>query len=262
MGRRATPAYTSSLAIVGSLVALALLTATVAGAWTTKTQILVAEQALEIAPPDLKRQVDKHLARFRQGVVAPFEDGDRTAHQKNKDGSGGLDQRIVAEAQRAIDAIRAHRPFDGIVYNLGVLSHYVADASNPLSTDEADPRERQYFDDYMRYVEGAQERYSLVFYGEGRDLAGDGAIPQLLARTFARGRRLYPSIGREYRRVGGPPGLEKFDDHSVAFAIGSIALSHAVSDVGAILRYVWLEAGGGDARELPVTDPGVGHQKP
>ncbi len=259
MDRRTHPAYTSIRIIAGAIVALASLPPAAAEAWTAKTQALIAEQALEIAPPDLKRQIDRNLARYRQGNAAPFENTDRASHEKNRDGAGTLDQRILIETRRAIDAIRGHRPFADIVFNLGVLAHYVADANNPLGTADSDPREREYFNDYLRYIESAQERYALVFYGDGRDLAGADAIGPFLDRTLARGRQLYPSVGREYRRVGGPPGTRKFDDRSVAFGVGALALSHAVSDVAAVLRYVWLEAGGGDTRELPVTDAETGH---
>ena len=64
-------------------------------------------------------------------------------------------------------------------------------------------------------------------------------------------------IGREYRRIGTVDGVRLFDDKSTAFGVGSIAFSHAVSDLAAIYRYVWLEAGGADRRQLPITQPGA-----
>ncbi len=242
-------------AVAGTLALGALCAAPAAHGWTPKTQVLIAESALAIAPVDLRHQIDKHIDQFRRGSVAPFQNGDATAHYKNGNGSGSLDRSIAAETERAIGALRAHRPFRDVVFQLGVLSHYVADANNPLSTAESDPSEQRYSGDFLSYVEGVQDRFALVFYGDGRDLAGPGALGPLLDRTLARSRELYPAIGREYRRVSGPPGRLKFDDKSVAFAVGSLAVSHAVSDVGAVLRYVWLEAGGGDFRRLPLTPP-------
>ena len=56
-------------------------------------------------------------------------------------------------------------------------------------------------------------------------------------------------MAREYRRIGRTAG--SFDDRSTAFAVGSLAYSHAVSDVVAVMRYLWLAAGGSDEGALP-----------
>ena len=81
------------------------------------------------------------------------------------------------------------------------------------------------------------------------------ALSALIGQTKDRNTDLYPLIGREYRRVGTVDGVRLFDDKSTAFGVGSIAFSHAVSDLAAIYRYVWLESGGADRRVLPITAP-------
>ena len=226
-------------------VALVGLSPSDASAWTSKTHLLIAETAASVSPPDLRRQIDRHLASYREGCRLPMG----AAH-------GRLDQHIEEETARTIAAIRNHRPFRDVVRQMGVVSYYVATANNPLNTDNGDPMESSYSTDFARYVESAQGRFRLAFYGEGREIADSGVAP-LLQRTLRRGRDFYRSIGREYRRVGGPPGRTKFDDKSVAFAVGSLAVSHAVSDVGAVLRHIWIEAGGADKRPLPVTPGGA-----
>jgi len=147
----------------------------------------------------------------------------------------------------AIRAIREHRPFDEVVRRLGSVSHFVADANNPLSTSAADDQEGRSFADFLRYAESAQPRFAVVFYGvPARD--GNRSVASLLAETLRRGRRLYPLVGREYRRIGYGSGVAAFDDHSTAFGVASLAFSHAVTDVATVLRYIWLRAGGGDDR--------------
>jgi hypothetical protein len=74
-------------------------------------------------------------------------------------------------------------------------------------------------------------------------------LPRLVEETLARSRELYPLVGREYRRVGFAPGLEAFDDRSTAYAVASLAYSHAVSDIAEVLRYIWIAAGGIDSRD-------------
>lgn len=218
-----------------------------ARAWAPGTQLAIAESALQIAPPDLRRLIERHIDRFREGVRAPFELREASRHEKNADGSGDLDAIILQETEWAIEAIRLHEPFADVVYRLGSLSHYVADANNPLNTSSSDPAERRYGVDYLRYVESARPRFTRVFYGSldgGSDLAG------MLAAAFQRGRDNYPSIGREYERIGEIDGVRLFDDRSTAFGVAAVSYSHAISDVARILRHVWLEAGGADPRSL------------
>ena len=131
-----------------------------------------------------------------------------------EDVSRELDEVIRTEADRAVQAIARHMPFADIVYQLGVLAHYVADVNNPLNTSSADPNESDYFLDYLGYIDTARERFAVVFYGppEGARIDVDGMV----LRALDRGRVLYPKIGREYERVGGV-GREPFDDRSEAF---------------------------------------------
>lgn len=227
--------------------ALALLAAAPpAAAWTPKTQVTIAREGTRMAPHDLYRQVQRHPRELDAGAVAPFEDGEPARH--TADGDGTLARVIGEEVERAIRAIEGHAPFEQVVYQLGVVSHYVADANNPLATSAADPAEGRYFADYLRYLESAEPRLPVVFYGVYPGLEERGSLAPLLDATFARGRQLYPLVGREYRRIGYQSGLGRFDDRSTAFGVASLAFSHAVSDVGLVLRYIWVRAGGADFR--------------
>lgn len=217
-------------------------------AWTPGTQVTVAREAARLVPADLARQIDRHRRAFEEGATAPFQDGDPARHMKNSDGSGSLDRVIQEEVARAIAAIRTHRPFEEVVRQLGVVSHFVADANNPLATSAADGEEARYFVDYLRYAESAEPRFPLVFYGIRPGLEERKDVSPVLAEAFRRGRGLYPLVGREYRRIGFASGLGRFDDRSTAFGAASLSFSHAVTDVALVLRYIWITAGGVDER--------------
>ena len=225
---------------------LAVVSPRPAAAWTPATQVTIAREAAHLSPPDLYRQIDKHRRAYDEGVNAPFADTDASRHAQNPDGSGHLVRAALDAADAAILAIRRHQPFEDIVRQLGVVSHFVADANNPLAASAADPDEGLYFADYFRYVQSAEPRFPLVFYGlPGSDGRG---IASTLDAALRRGRQLYPMIGREYRRINFGSGVGVFDDRSTAFGVGSIAFSHAVTDVSLVLRYIWLAAGGIDDR--------------
>jgi hypothetical protein len=136
-----------------------------------------------------------------------------------------------------------------VVRQLGVVSHFVADANNPLATAASDHDEGRYFADFLRYAESAERRMPVVFYGVERRLDRGRDLSPLIDATLARGRSLYPLVGREYRRIGFAPGAKRFDDRSTAFGVVALALSHAVTDVTQALRHIWLQAGGADDRE-------------
>ncbi|MEO8277059.1 MAG: hypothetical protein ABI639_12670 [Thermoanaerobaculia bacterium] len=219
-----------------------------ASAWKPATQEAIGLAAARLAPPDLARQLSRHQKEFLQGVLEPLADRDGTRHMKNADGSGELDRTIATEMTDAIDSIRRHRPFAEVVSRLGRVSHFVADANLPLNAANSDSGEGRYFRDFLEYAESARPRFAVVFYGLGSDWTSTRDVESWMRTTLARGRKLYPAIGNEYRRIGEIAGQADFDDRSTAFAVAAVAYSHAVSDVARALRYVWLSAGGADPR--------------
>lgn len=237
-----------------TLLLLAALDERPAAAWTPETHVEIARQAATIAPPDLFRQIKKHEKRFVAGLQSEL------ARTQSNHATRKLLSTLAAGAGETVSAIKSHRPFEEIIFSLGRLAFFAADANNPLAHSAADPRERTYAADFERYVRSAFPRFPVVFYGEGRDVTSRRALDHLLTAIGDRGRELYPMIGREYRRVGKIDGVAEFDDRSTAFGVGSLTFSHAVSDLAAVYRYIWLEAGGADRRTLPITPPETDHR--
>jgi hypothetical protein len=228
--------------------AVLLGTVSSATAWTPVTQLAIAREAARLSPPDLARQIDKHRRVFEEGVNSPFAETDPGRHMKNPDGSGTLDRAASDAVTAAVAAIRGHQPFEEVVRRLGIVSHYVAEANNPLAASAGDPEEGRYFVDYVRYAETAEPRFPLIFYGVQPGLETSKDVSPLIDAALRRGRELYPMIGREYRRIGFVSGIGAFDDRSSAFGVTSLAFSHAVTDVTLALRYIWITAGGVDDR--------------
>jgi hypothetical protein len=219
-----------------------------AAAWTPGTQTTIAREAARLAPPDLARQIDKHRQAYEAGVLDPFSDADPGRHMKNDDGSGDLDRVVLSEAKATVEAIRNHEPFEVVVRRLGRVSHFMADADNPLAASAADPEAGRYFVDFLRYAQSAEPRFPLVFYGTFPGLEARKDVAPLVAEALRRGRSLYPAVGREYRRINFASGIGRFDDRSSAFGVASVAFSHAVTDVALVLRWIWITAGGADDR--------------
>jgi hypothetical protein len=219
-----------------------LLTAAPAAAWTAGTELLMAERAAKFAPRDFRHQIEKHDDSLREGVLAAMQ---------SPEVGRPLDEALYLEVERSIEAIQKHRPFEEIVQRLGQVSHYVALANNPLAVGSSDPQEARYAVDYPAYVESAQARFNVTFYGDGRRIDEPEDLTRLVHNAFARSRSTYAMLGKEYRRIDFADGRRVFDDRSTAFAVSALAFSHSVSDSIAVFRYIWLRAGGADRREFP-----------
>lgn len=254
--RQTTPrrlAALAPLAITLLLSAFALALPSPAAAWSPRFQTELALEAARLAPPDLARQIERHEEAFAEGVAAPFSDRQPGRHISNPDGSGSLQAVIAQEAERAVEMIRSLAPFDGVVRQLGVVAHYVADAHNPLNASDEDGAEARIYADYLLYAERAEPRFPLVFYGFRRGFDGPEDVERLAREAVAKSRELYPLVGREYRRIGFASGATTFDDRSTAFGVTSVQFSRAASDIAQMLRYIWLRSGGADPRSaLPV----------
>jgi len=218
-------------------------------AWSPETTVAIAEQALILAPPHLGRQLERHKSRYREGVLTPFKQSGGT-----KQGLAlppeVLRQAIDREAQNAIKAIEGHVPFDEVILRMGVVASYMAATNYPLLSEMTAESRPAYLLDYPAFVESAFPRFSVVFYGAGRLIESKADLKSVIDAAFSRSRRIRPLISLEYDRIGVPNGLELFDDRSTAFGISSMAYSHAVSDVVAVLRYIWLAGGGIDSNDL------------
>ncbi|MGB5294370.1 MAG: hypothetical protein WBP34_05400 [Thermoanaerobaculia bacterium] len=236
-------------AFAGASMLVLVMSSSPAVAWSPETTVAIAEQALILAPPHLGRQLERHKSRYREGVLTPFKQSGGT-----KQGLAlppeVLRQAIDREAQNAIKAIKGHVPFDEVILRMGVVASYMAATNYPLLSEMTAESRPAYLLDYPAFVESAFPRFSVVFYGAGRLIESKADLKSVIDAAFSRSRRIRPLISLEYDRVGVPNGLELFDDRSTAFGISSMAYSHAVSDVVAVLRYIWLAGGGIDSNDL------------
>jgi hypothetical protein len=225
-----------------------------AAAWSPKTTTAIAEQALILAPPHLGRQLERHQSRFREGVLTPYKQTGGT-RQGLALKAEVLRQAIEREAHNTIKAIEGHVSFDEVIFRMGVVASYMAAANYPLLSEMTAQSRPAYLADYPAFVESAFPRFSVVFYGEGRMAESEAGLGSMIDSAFSRSRRIRPLISLEYDRIEEPNGLELFDDRSTAFGVSATAYSNAVSDVVAILRYIWLGAGGIDSNDLlPLDD--------
>ncbi len=246
-----------------AVVAAAMLALTIApapaAAWSPSMQEAVALEAARFAPAELRAELRRHARSLAAGAREPIAERDGNRHVKNDDGSGRLDRVLAEEVAAAIDAVRAGRSWTEIARRLGRVSHFAADLNQPLNTSARDREEGRFFRDFALYADSARPRFALVTYAVERPLGGSTGLRQLTEEALVRGRRLYPAVGREYRRVGYAAGAGAFDDRSTAFAVAALSYSHAVSDAARLFRHIWAAAAtGAPDRIAAVRAPAAG----
>ena len=206
-------------------------------AWTAATRQVIAAEAARLAPRDLARQIERHRNDFEAGVEAADP---ATLRQP-------LDRTVDQHVAEAIAAIRSHRPFPEVVRRLGGVASEVAYASSPFAGSN-DPGAARYSSDYLEYAESAESRFPLIFYGLSPWLEQGSSVGSIVNASLRRSADRRPLLQMEYQRIGFTSGVGVFDDRSTAFGVASTAFSHATTDVMAVLRYIWLKAGGADGR--------------
>jgi hypothetical protein len=226
--------------------------ASTAQAWTAASDQRIAGKAAQLAPNDLRILIEKYSNEYQQGLTRAAADEGSDVHRYFVlSRSGKLRERIQRETANVVSMIRTGKPMSQVVFHLGVLAHYIADANNPFHVANDDPRLAASHDDYERYFESRMMKFPTVFYG----LETNFQLSSYLDRTFDRTAKLYPLIDEEYFRFGEMHDSAEFDDRSTAFGVASVCYSRAVTDAVNIYYYVWGRAGG-DVRALPLLKGG------
>lgn len=218
---------------------LIFLVSSSAFAWTRGGDERIARKAGQLAPPDLRILIERFEPEYKQGQARAQSDEGSESH-RNYAQSGRLRERIERETAAAIAMIKSGQPMSSVVEQLGVLSHFVADANNPFHTVNDDPNLEASHHDYEQYFERRLAKFPTVFYGLDRNFQ----LRPYLDRTISRTSRFYPLMREEYFRFGTRRSSQEFDDRSTAFGIASICYSRAVTDVVNLYYYIWRQAGG------------------
>ncbi|HZI94152.1 MAG TPA: hypothetical protein VFE84_07895 [Patescibacteria group bacterium] len=223
-------------------------------AWTGPMDSRVAREAVRLMPLSLRGVLESHLDDLNAGARQAADDESSPWHHQDHGQTAPCAAARVEElTASAVSMIDAHRPFADVAVQLGALSHFIGDLNNPLQVSSDDPREIQYFHDYMEYVESNIDKFPLVFYGwKEPSLDGPGAPgPRVFSERIAtRARQYYVRLGQAYAANNPAPLAQRFDVRSLPFAIGSLSYSHSVTDTARIWLEIW-ERAHGDLRGTP-----------
>src|SRR6266704_1748369 len=161
------------------LIVLFFWPAALAQSWTDATRSRMVRDALKISPPALS----EILEHFEKDLV------------------------------RGIRGLLARRAsFGTVTYEMGVLSHLVADVEFPLSASDADPREPLYRDSYSRYIERMLDRIPFVVDRDPPPTLEKDDIQGFVMDIARRAGRNYALIGPAFKDDGTPKSPSALED--------------------------------------------------
>jgi len=205
-------------------------------------------KAAQLAPNDLRDLIEKFEPEYKLGLArAESDEGTATHRYFVLSRSGQLRDRIERETNYIVSMIRTGKPMSDVVFHIGMLTHYVSDANNPLHVAKSDPNLEPNHADYEEYFESRLPKFPTVFYGLDPNFQLSPYIDAMFARTAG----FYPLIDEEYFRFGEHHDSSDFDDLSTAFGVASVCYSRAVTDIVNLEFYIWRQAGG-DVRTAPL----------
>jgi hypothetical protein len=206
-------------------------------------------------PTTLRGVLRAHRERLLEGARWPLLEGGGRDRGVGRLGEG-LQARVAAQSRRVRRMMEERAPLEELAFELGVLSHYLADANHPLLSSDADPREPTYRESYARYLEKQvrNEKFRVVFTGYRDAFLEEGDLAGFVKASRERSGRHYPRIGQDYYRNGRLVSSDIFDEFSFAFGVGQLSYSHAVGDTAKLWLRLWMEAGG-DIEGLPLSQP-------
>ncbi|MFN7972776.1 MAG: hypothetical protein U0166_10580 [Acidobacteriota bacterium] len=229
------------------LMTVALL-ATPAFAFTEATYKSVAENSLRLAPPTLAHIADRQRDRLVAGALMPLATEGGAEHLAAP--KGVLEQKVKDQTERVIQMIDAHASFEDIIFEVGVLSHYVADLDNPLNTGTGDPRYEKVRKDYESYIERSVPKFTLTFGGHTSQELRDRDVLGFARSVSSRSSSFAPQVTQSYYPEGAMVSSRTFDDRHTAFGIASLSYQNAIGDCARLYVYIW-RAVNGDLRGTP-----------
>jgi hypothetical protein len=227
------------------LIVLLLWPAALAQSWTDATRSRMVRDALKISPPALSEILERYDKDLLRGMLDPSRHESEEVHFQLADGKGGLAGVAIDRKVRDIRALLARRaPFGTVTYEMGVLSHLVADVEFPLSASDADPREPLYRDAYSRYIERMLDRIPFVVDRDAPRALEKDDIRGFVRDIARRAGKNYALIGPAFKDDGTPKFPSALDERSVPFGIASLSYSHSTSDIAWIWRHLWVSING------------------
>ena len=234
----------------------ALLTAVVlalaappAGAWPAETMTAVGRDARRLLPRSLAQllaerepQIRDQVARFPPELVRALAEDLPTGRLRAETLAA-----LAAEVDGSVALFHERRVSEGLV-RLGALLRISADLSDPVLAVGPEGWPPGLTREYYALFDANLDRMPVVLDDPKALELKRAQLPQLWQSLLDRSRAQVPTIREELFRGGRVVSHARLDYRSPAWAMASIAYSHAVTATAATWLAAWREARGDPTR--------------
>lgn len=122
--------------------------------WSGKTHQRIVEDALNYMPREFQRRIIPYKSEILEGSLAPdrvYRDFQNHIYDFKTRKGGGI-EKVRGKYYQIISLIRERKPWRLIAFELGVLSHYIADLNQPLHTSSS-YEEKEFHSKYEKDAE-------------------------------------------------------------------------------------------------------------
>lgn len=195
----------------------------------------VAKSASLWMPASLERLLTRFLSDLERGVIRLGEEDLLRAPERLL-----LEERIVGDANKLVERLRARPNFHEVAEDLGALAQMVFVMNLPdLRSNRPDQ-----IVTLTNAVRWHSATFRLVVYDSTELSHGSEAIRDLLLQIRGRRALLSQRFGQTYLREALVGSSLQLDPRSPLYGIASLVYSHSVNDVARIWLWVWKSANG------------------
>ncbi|MBN2134458.1 MAG: hypothetical protein JW737_01885 [Acidobacteria bacterium] len=214
--------------------------------WTSKTHQKIVVEASKLTPYELKLLLTQHKKAVLEGAISPLGEKKGEEHFLLVDGSyGKAHEMIEMMTKKLIADMRARKiTLEQFCFEMGKISHYVAEVNNPILTGDTARRANWIYTKFVQYTDSQLSKFILSFDGYKNIHLEKGDYQGFAIASAIRSSKLFSGLYASYQQARVKKNGFMFDDRSIPFAAASLSYNYSVTDTARIWYYIWKELTG------------------
>ena len=200
--------------------------------WTEKSYVLIARDAIQLMPDNFQWLMENYEDQFYRGLKEPVKDYENASD---------LIKAIMNFSEASIKTIQKNHQYRDAARVFGVIARMAAKLNHPLGFN-LELIESTWKTDYDIYLEKKRSKFRIRWYGQKNLPKSRKELSCLLSNSSAKNSKISSLLIQTLNQNQTP--IERYDERSIPFGVGSIAYSNAVANTAYIWLHSWYHTGG------------------